>query len=94
MRLLLRRLAGQRLIVNDATVQFDAEIADSVLERQWHPKQEVKILKDGRVEISFDTKGDLEIKRWVMAFGRHAKVKSPKWLKEQITNAAKAMLGS
>jgi len=76
------------------TVQFDAEIADSVLERQWHPKQEVKILKDGRVEISFDAKGDLEIKRWVMAFGRHAKVKSPKWLKEQITNEAKAMLGS
>ncbi len=75
------------------TVQFDSEIADSVLERQWHPKQEVKQLKDGRVEISFDAKGDLEIKRWVVAFGRHAKVKSPKWLKEQITDEARAMLG-
>ncbi len=74
------------------TVQFDAEIADSVLERQWHPKQDAKILKDGRVEISFDTKGDLEIKRWVMAFGCYAKVKSPKWLKEQIRDEAKRML--
>ncbi len=74
------------------TVQFDTEIADSVLERQWHPKQEVKIQKDGRVEISFDTKGDLEIKRWIMAFGRHAKVKSPTWLKEQIRDEAKKML--
>jgi len=74
------------------TVQFDPEIADSVLERQWHPKQEVKQLKDGRVEISFDTKGDLEIKRWLMAFGRHAKVKSPKWLKEQVADEARAML--
>ena len=74
------------------TVQFDTEIADPVLERQWHPKQEVKILKDGRVEISFDTKGDLEIKRWVMAFGCYAKVKSPKWLKEQIRDEARKML--
>ncbi len=74
------------------TVQFDPEIADSVLERQWHPKQEVKTLKDGRVEISFAAKGDIEIKRWVMAFGRYAKVKRPKWLKEQITEEAKAML--
>ena len=74
------------------TVQFDAEVGVSVLERQWHPKQDVKILKDGRVEISFDTKGDLEIKRWVMAFGCYAKVKSPKWLKEQIRDEAKRML--
>jgi len=74
------------------TVQFDPEIADSVLERQWHPKQEVKTLKDGRVEISFDAKGDIEIKRWVMAFGRYAKVKSPKWLKDVITEEARAML--
>jgi predicted DNA-binding transcriptional regulator YafY len=74
------------------TVQFSPEVADSVLERQWHPKQEVKTLKDGRVEISFDAKGDIEIKRWVMAYGRYAKVKSPKWLKEQIMEEAKAML--
>lgn len=74
------------------TVQFSKEIADEVLSRQWHPKQEVKVLKDGRVEISFDAKGDIEIKRWVMAFGRYAKVKSPKWLKDQITEEARAML--
>jgi len=45
----------------------------------------VKPLKNGGVEISFDAKGDIEIKRWVMAFGHYAKVKSPKWLKDQIT---------
>jgi predicted DNA-binding transcriptional regulator YafY len=85
------RFAGE----NDAfrvTVQFSPEVADAVLERLWHPKQETKTLKDGRVEISLDAKGDVEIKRWVMAFGRHAKVKSPKWLREQITEEARAML--
>ena len=74
------------------TVQFDADIADEVLERQWHPTQEVKQLKDGRVEISFEAKGDIEIKRWVLAYGRYAKVKSPKWLKDEIAEDAKAML--
>jgi predicted DNA-binding transcriptional regulator YafY len=74
------------------TVQFASEIAGSVLERQWHPKQEVKNLQDGRVEISFEAKGDVEIKRWVMAYGRYAKVKTPKWLKDNIAEEVRAML--
>jgi predicted DNA-binding transcriptional regulator YafY len=85
------RFAGE----NEAfqvTVQFDAEIAASVQERQWHPKQKVKNLKNGGVEISFEAKGDIEIKRWVMAYGRYAKVKSPKWLKDEIADEVKAMV--
>jgi proteasome accessory factor B len=74
------------------TVQFHPEIACEVLERQWHPEQTVKNLKDGGAEISFETKGDIEIKRWVLAFGRYAKVKSPKWLKDQIAEEVRAML--
>ncbi len=74
------------------TVQFSKEVADEVLTRQWHPKQQVRRLTDGRIELSFDTKGDIEIKRWVLAFGRTAKVKSPEWLKDQILDEARAML--
>jgi predicted DNA-binding transcriptional regulator YafY len=74
------------------TVQFHPEIAVSVQERQWHPEQKVKNLKDGCVEISFEAKGDIEIKRWVMAYGRYAKVKSPKWLKDEIAEEVRAML--
>ncbi|NOU35186.1 MAG: WYL domain-containing protein [Kiritimatiellaceae bacterium] len=76
------------------TVQFHSEIAVSVLERQWHPEQKVKNLKGGGVEISFEAKGDIEIKRWVMAYGRYAKVKSPKWLKDDIAEEVRAMLGN
>jgi predicted DNA-binding transcriptional regulator YafY len=74
------------------TVQFDSEIALSVLERQWHPEQKGKNLKGGGVEISFEAKGNIEIKRWVMAYGRYAKVKSPKWLKDEIAEEVRAML--
>jgi predicted DNA-binding transcriptional regulator YafY len=85
------RFAGENKAFQVA-VQFDAEIAATVLERQWHPKQKVKNLKGGGVEISFEAKGDIEIKRWVMAYGRYAKVKSPKWLKEAIEEEVRAML--
>ena len=85
------RFAGENKAFQ-VTVQFHPEIAVSVLERQWHPEQKVKNLKDGGVEISFEAKGDLEIKRWVMAYGRYAKVKSPKWLKDVIADEVRAML--
>ena len=85
------RFAGENKAFQ-VTVQFHPEIAVSVQERQWHPEQKVKNLKGGGVEISFEAKGDIEIKRWVMAYGRYAKVKSPKWLKEQISEEARAML--
>jgi predicted DNA-binding transcriptional regulator YafY len=85
------KFAGENEVFR-VTVQFDAEIADEVLERQWHPEQTVKNLKNGGVEISFAAKGDLEVKRWVLAFGRYANVKSPQWLKEQIDEEIRAML--
>ena len=85
------RFAGENKAFQ-VTVAFHPEIAVSVQERQWHPEQKVKNLKNGGVEISFEAKGDIEIKRWVMAYGRYAKVKSPKWLNEQITEEARAML--
>lgn len=85
------RFAGENKAFQ-VTVQFHPEIAVSVLERQWHPEQKVKNLKNGGVEISFEAKGGIEIKRWVLAFGRYAKVKSPKWLKEQIAAEVRAML--
>jgi len=85
------RFAGENKAFQ-VTVQFHPEIAVSVQERQWHPEQKVKNLKGGGVEISFEAKGDLEIKRWVMAYGRYAKVKSPKWLKDQIADEVRAMV--
>lgn len=85
------KFAGENDVFR-VTVQFDANIADEVLERQWHPEQTVKTLKNGAVEISFETKGDLEIQRWVLAFGRTARVKSPKWLKDQLAEEVRAML--
>ncbi len=71
---------------------FAKEIAEQVLEQQWHPEQKVKTLKDGRVELEFPAKGDVEVKRWIMAWGRYCTVKSPKWVKQMIDDEVDAML--
>ena len=71
---------------------FDAEIAEQVLEQQWHSNQKIKALKDGRVELEFTAKGDVEVKRWIMAWGQYCNVKSPKWVKQMIDDEVDAML--
>lgn len=48
-------------------------------------------LQDGRVELEFTAKGDVEVKRWIMAWGRYCTVKSPKWVKEMIDEEVAAM---
>ncbi len=70
---------------------FDKEVADSVLEREWHPNQKVKVQKSGKVELEFTAKGDLEVKRWIMAWGRYCTVKSPQWVKQMINEEVDAM---
>jgi proteasome accessory factor B len=77
-----------RFAVSDEThkvrLLFDKEIAPWVLERQWHPRQKVRKRKSGDVELSFETGGLFEVFRWVLAWGRHARVLGPEELKEQV----------
>ncbi|MDF7801288.1 WYL domain-containing protein [Pontiellaceae bacterium B1224] len=71
---------------------FDKAIADQVMELEWHPGQKTKTLKDGRVEMEFTAKGDVEVKRWIMAWGQYCTVKSPKWVKQMIDDEVDAMM--
>ena len=73
---------------------FDKEVSDSVLEREWHPNQKTKVQKSGKVELEFTAKGDIEVKRWIMAWGRYCKVQSPKWVKQMIDDEVDAMMGA
>lgn len=34
----------------------------------------------------------MEVQRWIQAYGRHARVISPKWLRDRILEEAKAVL--
>ena len=64
----------------DIRVQFSREVADYFKERQWHPTQKVKQLKNGDVIVSFQAGGIDEIVSWVLSWGAHAKILSPRQL--------------
>ena len=74
------------------TLLFDTEVSDAVLEREWHPNQKTEELPDGRVRLTFSAKGRIEVKRWILAWGRHCSVESPSWLKTMLNEEIQAML--
>lgn len=54
----LYRFAGDN---NPFTIKlvFDKAVADSVLEREWHPNQQATLQKSENVELEFTAKGDI-----------------------------------
>jgi predicted DNA-binding transcriptional regulator YafY len=72
-------------------ISFDAFVAPLVQERHWHPSQKVKQLRNGGIEFSL-TLGNLEeIERWILSWGRHAKVLAPPELKERIAKTVSTL---
>jgi predicted DNA-binding transcriptional regulator YafY len=69
-------------------IVFDAFAAPRIEERQWHPSQKIKQLRNGAVELSL-TLGTLEeIERWILSWGSHAQVQAPVELKQRIAKTA------
>jgi proteasome accessory factor B len=72
-------------------IVFDAFAASRIEERQWHPSQKIKQLRDGEIELSL-TLGNLEeIERWILSWGSHAQVLAPSELKERIAKTVSAL---
>jgi predicted DNA-binding transcriptional regulator YafY len=72
-------------------IVFDAFAALRIEERQWHPSQKIKQLRDGDIELSL-TLGNLEeIERWILSWGSHAQVLAPAELKERIGKTVSAL---
>ena len=65
-------------------VRFHKSLTRYLLERQWHPSQKSRKLKDGSLELAFEVAGTKELKTWVMGFGSLAKVCEPKLLVKEI----------
>ncbi|MBI4013470.1 MAG: WYL domain-containing protein [Candidatus Rokubacteria bacterium] len=71
-------------------VRFRADQAPYVREREWHPSQRVRTLRDGRLELRVHAGGTLEIVRWVLGWGGAAEVVRPARLRQLV----QAALGS
>ena len=61
-------------------VRFSGWAATNVREHQWHPSQ--RVVKDGKDSLvaTFELSDATEFKRWLLGYGRWAKVLSPKRL--------------
>lgn len=72
-------------------IWFDAFAAQLVRERRWHPSQKIKELENGELELLLKLGSFHEIKRWVLSWGEHAKVITPKSLVDDVQETLKTM---
>jgi predicted DNA-binding transcriptional regulator YafY len=75
-------------------IRFDEYQARWIRERRWHDTQEpLEETPDGGVILRFRSAGLEEVKRWVLQYGRHARVLAPEELRQmvsmELTEAAK-----
>lgn len=74
-------------------IRFSADQAPYVRERQWHPSQKIRTLRDGRLELTFRAGGTFEITRWILGWGSSAEVLRPASLRKEVLAALQAALG-
>jgi predicted DNA-binding transcriptional regulator YafY len=71
----------------NVTVRFAADQAPYVRERQWHPSQHIRELRDGRIELTFQAGGTFEVTRWILGWGEAAEVIRPRRLRHDLQKA-------
>jgi predicted DNA-binding transcriptional regulator YafY len=65
-------------------LRYRADQAPYVREREWHPSQRFRTLKDGRLEMTFRAGGFFEITRWILGWGAAVEVVRPQGLRKEI----------
>lgn len=76
-------------------IEFDSYCAPYIKERTWNKGQKIKVNKDGSIifSSSHETTHKDHILQWVMSWGEHAKIISPKimidTIKTQLQNSLK-----
>jgi predicted DNA-binding transcriptional regulator YafY len=68
-------------------LRFRADQAPYVREREWHPTQRLRTLRDGRLEMRFHAGGTLEIARWILGWGDAVEVLRPAALRARVRAA-------
>jgi predicted DNA-binding transcriptional regulator YafY len=63
--------------VVEIEIEFDAATAPYIRERKWHPSQQIVEHPDESLTLSMTVSGLNDIKRWVMSYGKGARVLSP-----------------
>jgi predicted DNA-binding transcriptional regulator YafY len=65
-------------------LQFDAEVADYIRERIWHPSQDLRELPSGEVELRFTCGQSFEVTAWVASWRHWVRVIAPSSLRDEL----------
>jgi len=72
-------------------IQFDAFAARLVAERKWHESQRVREKANGSIILELELGSLQEIERWILSWGKHARVLAPKELATRIRDEVAAV---
>lgn len=75
-------------------VRFDALAGQLVSERQWHGSQKIKRLPGGEVEMRMELGSLEEVERWILSWGKRARVLEPPELVERIRATVRLLNGA
>ncbi len=78
----------------DVTLSFNKEVADAVLQYEFHPTQKMKQEKDGSVTVSFRASGKNEMLWHIFTWGKNCKIIKPKFLAEEYKNMLNEVINS
>jgi predicted DNA-binding transcriptional regulator YafY len=65
-------------------LRFSPDQAPYIREREWHPTQRLRDLRDGRLELIFRAGGTFEITRWILGWGDAVEVVRPAALRRDV----------
>ena len=68
----------------DVEIVFNADIAEYVRSRVWHPSQQVREIGGGRITMKMHVGGEFELGSWILSFGSSAIVVSPERLRRRV----------
>ena len=77
--------------VYEVRLRFDKSVAERVTEREWQPRQKVKRLRNGDLELSFPAVGLFEVSSWILSWGNRVRVIGPRKLKEMVSAEIRLM---
>jgi predicted DNA-binding transcriptional regulator YafY len=83
--------SGRRIGVE---LLFSKKAAAWVKDKSWHPSQEAKLLKDGKLKMTLKVADNDELVGWILSFGGQVRVVGPAELRSKIREEAKKIISS
>jgi predicted DNA-binding transcriptional regulator YafY len=69
---------------SDVEIIFNADVAEYVRSRVWHPSQQVREINAGRINLKMRAGGEYELASWILSFGASATVVAPERLRRRV----------